>query len=133
MKDIYMLIGQRLKEAREENNKTLEEVGKRLNKHKSTIQRWENGKTEKISTSAIEVLADFYNVNSAWLSGRNVNKYDKSVKTDKLGNLVVTVPLLGTVKAGYNYLAQENWIGSVDIDKKLADSGDFFALKVKRR
>lgn len=131
--NIYILIGKRLKEAREDNEKTLEEVGKRLNIHKSTIQRWENGKTEKISTSAIEVLADFYNVNSAWLSGKDVNKYDRTIKTDKLGNLIVEIPLLGIVKAGYDYLAQENWIGSIDIDKKLADTGDFFALKVKRR
>lgn len=52
-------------------------------------------------------------------------------KKDKLGNLVVEIPLLGTVKAGYDYLAQENWIGTVDIDKKLAESGELFALQIK--
>lgn len=36
----------------------------------------------------------------------------------------------GTVKAGYDYLAQENWIGTIDIDKKLAETGEFFSLKV---
>ena len=129
--NIYILIGKRLKEAREENNKTLEEVGSRLNKHKSTIQRWENGKTEKISTSAIEVLADLYNVSSAWLSGKNVQKYDKKVKIDKYGREVVSTPLLGTVKAGYNYLAQENWEGTRDIPIELAKTGEFFALRIK--
>lgn len=44
---------------------------------------------------------------------------------------IVEIPLIGVVRAGYNYMAQENWIGTVDIDKKLAESGDFFALKVK--
>lgn len=52
-------------------------------------------------------------------------------KTDKLGNLVVEIPLLGVVKAGYDYLAQENWIGTVELNKKIADTGEFFALKVK--
>lgn len=52
-------------------------------------------------------------------------------KKDKLGNLVVEIPLLGTVKAGYDYLAQENWIGTVDIDKKLAETGELFALQIK--
>lgn len=54
-----------------------------------------------------------------------------STKKDILGNEVVAIPLLGTVKAGYDYLAQENWIGTVDLDKNTAESGEFFALKVK--
>ena len=48
-----------------------------------------------------------------------------------MGNPVVTIPILGVVKAGYDYLAQENWIGNVDVDKKLADGNELFALKVK--
>lgn len=37
----------------------------------------------------------------------------------------------GIVKAGYDYLAQENWIGTVDVDKNIADGNELFALKVK--
>lgn len=62
-----------------------------------------------------------------------VNEDISKDKLDELGNPVVSIPLLGTVKAGYNYLAQENWIGTIDIDRKLAESGEMFALKVKRR
>ncbi|MCI8700021.1 MAG: helix-turn-helix domain-containing protein [Clostridia bacterium] len=131
MSSIYKLIGHRLNEARKDKDKTLEEVGNRIGVHKSTIQRWENGKTEKISTSAIEVLADFYGVNSSWLAGKNVPKYSISNKVDELGNAVVDIPLLGTVKAGYDYMAQENWERTIDLDKKVADTGEFFALKVK--
>ena len=37
----------------------------------------------------------------------------------------------GTVKAGYNYLAQENWIGTIDVETSLVGNGDeYFALKV---
>lgn len=37
----------------------------------------------------------------------------------------------GTVKAGYNYLAQENWIGTIDFETSLVGNGDeYFALKV---
>lgn len=127
--NIYILIGKRLKEAREERDKTLEDAGNRIGTHKSTIQRWENGKTEKISTAAIEILADFYNVNPAWLAGKNVSKYN--TKIDKFGNSVVSIPLLGEVKAGYNYLAEENWQGTKDISEELAKTGDFFALRIK--
>lgn len=45
---------------------------------------------------------------------------------------VVEVPLLGTVKAGYDYMAQENWEGMVEVDKNIIkDGSDYFALKIK--
>lgn len=134
-KDIYIIVGKRLQEARTDKKISLEEAGKVINVHKTTIMRWEDGKTEKLDLTSIETLANYYGVNPAWLAGKDVNKYldstDIYTKLDKLGNPVVSIPLLGTVKAGYNYLAQENWIGTIDIDEKMAKSGDFFALKVK--
>lgn len=78
----------------------------------------------------LTILADALNVNEVWLMGYDV-PMERETKTDELGNPVESIPLLGLVKAGYDYLAQENWIGTVDIDKKLAESGEFFALKVK--
>lgn len=42
------------------------------------------------------------------------------------------IPLLGTVKAGYDYLAQENRIGIVKVETSLVgDGSEYFALKVK--
>ena len=56
---------------------------------------------------------------------------ERKEKTDKFGNPVVSIPILGTVKDGYNYLAQENWIGTVDVEASLVGDGkDFIALKV---
>lgn len=127
---IFEKVGNRLKQAREENNITLEEAGLKVGVHKSTVLRWENGETEKIKLPILEALADYYNVNPVWLMGYDVNKH--FTKTDVLGNPVVSIPLLGSVKAGYNYLAQENWIGTVDVETSLVGDGkDFFALKVK--
>lgn len=52
-------------------------------------------------------------------------------KLDNFGNPVVSIPVLGTVKAGYDYLAQENWIGTIDVETSLVGNGkDFFALQV---
>lgn len=39
-------------------------------------------------------------------------------------------PLLGTVKAGYNYLAEENFIGYIYLDNNVSDPENYFALKV---
>lgn len=129
-KIIFEEVGNRLKQAREENHITLEEAGSRVGVHKSTVLRWENGETEKIKLPIIKALADYYRVNPVWLMGYDVDKY--VTKKDALGNPITHIPLLGTVKAGYNYLAQENWIGTVDVETSLVGSGeDYFALKVK--
>lgn len=113
-----------------ENNTDVNVLAQKMGiKSKSTIYRYMNAEmSPKITT--VKYLAEYYNVNPIWLMGYDVDMRKKS-KLDKLGNPVVEIPILGTVKAGYDYLAQENWIGTVDIDKKLADSGEFFALKVK--
>ena len=52
-------------------------------------------------------------------------------KLDNFGNPVASIPILGTVKAGYDYLAQENWVGTIDVETSLVGNGkDYFALKV---
>ena len=131
MKQIdYKLVGNRLKEAREEKGISLEDAGKKVGVNKSTILRWENGQTEKFKIPTLEILADYYGVNSSWIIGKDNHKYIYTNRTDVFGNPVVSIPILGIVKAGYNYLAEENWIGTIDIDKKLAESGELFALKV---
>ena len=87
----------------------------------------------KAKQDKLTILADALNVNEVWLMGydvpmeRNLNAY----KVDELGNSVIPIPILGTVKAGYDYLAQENWIGTVDVETSLVGNGkDYFALKV---
>ena len=41
------------------------------------------------------------------------------------------IPVLGVVKAGYDYLAEENIIGYVTVNDNSLKNDDFFALKVK--
>ena len=84
----------------------------------------------KAKQDKLTILANALDVNEVWLMGYDIPK-DKDMKLDEFGNPVTPIPLLCTVKAGYNYMAQENWEGTIDLDKKIADTGDFFALKVK--
>lgn len=80
----------------------------------------------------IDLLADTLNVNPVWLLGYDVPiDRNADIKTDELGNSVVSIDLLGTIKAGYDWIANEEKIGTVDIPTELAKTGDFFALKVK--
>ena len=98
----------------------------------------ENG-IRNVTPALLRVLADLYCVDYLDLyekagyidliEDEKKNKY----KIDKLGNSVSPINILGTVKAGYDYLAQENIIGTIDVETSLVGNGEeYFALKVKR-
>lgn len=85
----------------------------------------------KAKQDKLTILAKALNVNEVWLMGYDI-PMDRNIKLDELGNPLVSLPLVGIVKAGYDYLAQENIIGTIDVEKSLVGNGeDFFALKVK--
>lgn len=131
-KIIFEKVGYRLKQAREEKHITLEDAGNKVGVHKSTVLRWENGETEKIKIPILETLARYYEVNPVWLAGYNVSKYESDTQIDVLSNPTTNIPIIGTVKAGYDYLAQENIVGAVPVETTIVGDGtDFFALEVK--
>lgn len=79
----------------------------------------------------LSILSEALNVNPVWLMGYNV-PMENNIPTDELGNPVVDIPLLGFVKAGYDSLAQENWLGTIKVETSLVGTGsEYFALKVK--
>lgn len=124
------IFAKRFSELIKNSNYTLEQIGEYIGiKSKSTISKYLSGDIKNVKSSIIANIANLFNVSPAWLAGLSDEKY-RETKLDILGNPVITVPILGTVKAGYDYLAQENWIGTVDVDKSLAESGEIFALKV---
>lgn len=104
------------------NKKTRADVCRDLDIPYSTFTDWCNANIYP-RIDKIELLANYFEIKKSDL-------VENKEKTDILGNPVVMIPILGTVKAGYDYMAQENWEGTVDIDKKLAESGEMFALKV---
>ena len=105
------------------NNKTRNDVCKDLGFKYTTFTDWYNGNIYP-RIDKIEMLANYFRIEKSDL-------IENKEKNDKLGNPVTSIPVLGTVKAGYNYLAQENWIGTIDIETSLIGSGeDYFALKV---
>ena len=120
-----MNMGERLKELRLKKGATQEEVGKIINVTKPTIMKYEKGLVENLKRSSIEKLAKYFDVAPSYLMCLDENEIDC------LGNSVTSIPILGTVKAGYDYLAQENWIGTIDVETSLVGNGnEYFALKV---
>ncbi len=130
MEGLVDTFSNRLNTAMRIRNIKATELSEKTGIAKSSLSEYINGKYEA-KQDGVYLLARALNVNEAWLMGLDV-PMDRELKTDVLGNLVVSIPLLGSVKAGYNYLAQENWIGTVDVETSLVGNGkDFFALKVK--
>lgn len=112
----------RLKSLRLENNKLQSDIGKILGVSDRAVGNYENGKRD-MSPETIIKLANYFNVSTDYLLG----------KTDirKTENSKLKIPVLGVVKAGYDYLAEENIIGYVTVNDNSLKNEDFFALKVK--
>ncbi len=120
-----MNMGDRLKELRLKKGATQEEVGKVIGVAKATIMKYEKGLVENLKRSSIEKLAIYFGVAPSYLMCLD------EPELDILGNPVKDIPILGSVKAGYDYLARENWIGTINVESSLiGDSQDYFALKI---
>lgn len=130
-------LGQYLRNIREALGYSTYDVNKLCDISPSYLSLMETGK-RKPSAIILKKLAPIYNLDyfdlyeKAGYIDLIDNDKNQTIKFDKLGKPVVTIPLLGTVKAGYDYMAQENWEGTVDVEKSIAGNGeDYFALKVK--
>ena len=137
-KIIYEKVGNRLKLARELRNITLEEAGKKVNVHKSTILRWENGKTEKFKIPTLEILADYYNVSPTWLMGYDVPMEKKSAKLESnvfpIDDVPKRIPVIGKISAGMPILAVENIEGyEFAPSSQIKEGYSYFYLRVQRR
>lgn len=130
----------RLKKAMEIRNIKASELSERANIPKSAISQYLSGLYEAKQKSIFK-LSNILNVSEAWLMGLDVPMERTSDNiSDQLKNIgamyisntdLVKIPILGTVKAGYNYMAQENWTGYVDVEKDIVKDGqEYFALKV---
>lgn len=101
---------------------------------KSLISNYLKGKY-KAKQDNLYLLAKVLDVNEAWLMGYDV---DINRIPDNLRNSEITlkelykdtVPLLGTVKAGYNYLVSENILDYIPVTFKKEDD-NYYALKIK--
>lgn len=64
---------QRLRDLREDSDKTQQEIADYLNMHRSVYRRYESGERE-IPVWALEKLADLYNTSIDYIVGRTDNR-----------------------------------------------------------
>lgn len=115
-----------LKELREDENLTQDELGKILKVTRQTISNYEKGKRMP-DYEMMEEIADYFNIDLAYLSGKQKkkNRFSEKNLSNKSKN---TVPLLGTIAAGIPILAEENIEEYFEIDASIKAD---FALRIK--
>ena len=102
---------------------------------KSSLSEYINGKYEA-KQDGLYLLAKALNVSEAWLMGLDVAMERipddfRKIGATPLSEIETTnVPLLGIVKAGYDYLAQENIIDYISFKVDGTDKENYYALNV---
>lgn len=135
-----MYIGEIIKDYREKNELSQRAFASKTSLSPSyinTLEKIYNPKTDKpysVTTDVANELAKAMQISiEELLSKINDNQEFTTSNKISLEELYKdTVPLLGTVKAGYDYLANENVLDYVPITIKKEDN-NYYALKIKRR
>lgn len=112
------------------------ELSKKTGISKTNISCYMSGKYEA-KQDGVKSLADALDVNPVWLMGydvpmeRETDNLLKNIGAIPLSDIQTTkIPLLGVVKAGYDYLAQENVIDNIFFNVDGSDKENYYALKV---
>lgn len=108
----------RLRQLRKERDLYQSDIAKIIGVTTSAYSFYENEKRD-MSPETVKILANFFGVSTDYLLGAD-NKNNKRL-----------LPVLGTVKAGYNYLAEENIIDYIEPHMNIGNPDDYFGLVVK--
>lgn len=108
----------RLRQLRKEKDLFQSDVAKIIGVTTSAYSFYETEK-RNMTPDIIMKLADFFGVSSDYLLGKDISSNKR------------LLPVLGTVKAGYNYLAEENIVDYIDPSMNITDPENYFGLVVK--
>lgn len=128
-------LGKYLKQLRNEKHLSLRTVNQITDISYTHLNMIENGK-RNVTPALLRVLADLYCINYLDLYEKAgyidlIEDEKKSLLLTPLSNLHQTeIPVLGKVKAGYDYLANENIIGYIFLDFTPSDPENYYALQV---
>lgn len=111
----------RLRFLRNERGESLEKIAKYLN---VTIQTISNYETEKrdMTPDTILKLAEYFGVSTDYLLCKT------DIRNEVLS--ISKIPVLGVVKAGLNWLSEENIVDYVTLREDISDIKEYYCLKV---
>lgn len=120
---LLVKFSERMKDLRKNRGWTQDELAKRMGVSKSCISMYEcDMRTPDFKT--LESLADFFNVDIDYLTGR------KNTTTSLSDATGVRIPVFGRVAAGIPLEAVEEIIDYEEIPAEMTRSGEYFGLKI---
>lgn len=112
-------IGTRIKKCREEAGLTQEELGTALGLNKSTIQRYETGKVEKIKRPVLEAIAAELRVDFGYLALEKDAALNVPAASDGIERLpsgkIHMIPVFETVSAGFGAYADNRVVDYIPL------------------
>ena len=111
----------RLKYLRTARGENLEKVAEYLNVSIQTISNYENEKRDMTPDTIIK-LAEYFGVSTDYILGKSNNR-NNDIAVSK-------IPILGTVKAGYDWLAEENIVDYITLKENIPNVGEYYALRI---
>ena len=136
MEGLVDTFSNRLKTAMRIRNIKATELSVKTGIAKSSLSEYINGKYEA-KQDGLYLLARALDVNEAWLMGldvpmeRTTDEIFKKIGAISLSDIgTVKIPILGTVKAGYDYLAQENIIDYISFKIDGKDLENYYGLYI---
>lgn len=126
-----MTIGKRIKARREELGLSVDEVAKRLGKHRATVYRYESNEIGDLPTSVLEPLSVILETTPAALMGWE-EEPPAPLPPDATPidfSHLKRIPILGRIAAGTPIYAEENIEGYTYTD--LNGGAEYFGLRVR--
>ena len=108
------------------NNKTQMDLMNDLGLISSTVSSWYNGQ-KMPRMGKIQMLADYFGVNKSDL----IEDKSETTTEETFKRKGVKIPVLGEVAAGVPIEAIEDIIDYEEITEEMAQTGEFFGLKIK--
>ena len=107
-----MNIAELLNQYKRQNNLTNDYIAEYCGVTKSTVSRWCSGKSKRLGPEILEKISEMLGIDLDDMTRINNYAYEK--------------PILGTVKAGYGLLAEENLEGYEPVSESDYRRGDYF-------
>ena len=113
--------GNRIKLLREEKKIRQDELAKVLSISPSAVGMYERDEREPNDEITLK-LAEYFGVSTDYLLGKSDNR-NSDIPVSK-------IPILGTVKAGYDWLAEENIVDYITLKENIPNVDEYYALRI---
>lgn len=110
-----MELSSLIREFKEKTGMSDSQIAKECGVSRSTVMRWANGDIRRLSSETTTRLSR--------LLGYNISLQLQDI------DVTIKLPVLGYVKAGYDLLCEENWLGEEEVSLSERKKGDYY-LKV---